>query len=208
MLAILWPLADGESFLEGYLVGNPKRVGILALQGAVEPHKAHLLALGCEVVEVRTRDQLERADFGGLILPGGESSTMLRLLNIFDMKDALSAYAATHPVWGVCAGSILMATHVENPNQESFALIDFDVRRNAYGRQLDSFTCEIAGMREAPFIRAPQFKRVGADVKVLACLGDEAVWVDQGQHMATSFHPELAWEKPSPVHRAFVEKIK
>ncbi|MEO5667432.1 MAG: pyridoxal 5'-phosphate synthase glutaminase subunit PdxT [Bdellovibrionota bacterium] len=185
-----------------------RRVGILALQGAVEPHKAHLEALSCEPVEIRTRADLEKADFGGLILPGGESSTMLRLLNIFGMKEALVAYAKTHPVWGVCAGSILMAHHVENPEQESLDLIDLDVRRNAYGRQLDSFTTELAGMREAAFIRAPQFKRVGSDVRVVASHNGEPVWIDSGRHMATSFHPELAWEKPSPVHVAFVAKIK
>jgi len=185
-----------------------KRVGILALQGAVEPHKAHLIALGCEPVEIRTRAQLEKADFGGLIMPGGESSTMLKLLGIFEMKEALVNYAKTHPVWGICAGSILMAKHVENPDQESFGMIDLDVRRNAYGRQLDSFTTELAGMREAAFIRAPQFKRVGRDVKVLATHNGEPVWVEAGLHMATSFHPELAWEKPSPVHKAFVDKIR
>ena len=183
------------------------RVGILALQGAVEPHKEHLKAMGCEPVEVRTREALEKADFEGLIMPGGESSTMLRLLNIFGMKEALSNYAKTHPVWGICAGSILMAKTVENPDQESFALIDLDVRRNAYGRQLDSFTTEVAGMREAAFIRAPQFKRVGKDVKILATHKGDPVWVESGRHMATSFHPELAWEKPSPVHQAFLEKI-
>lgn len=184
------------------------RIGILALQGAVDPHKSHLEALSCEPVEVRTLAQLESPNFAGLILPGGESSTMLRLLNIFGMKEALKSYSSTHPTWGICAGSILMAKHVENPEQESFGLIDLDVRRNAYGRQLDSFKAEIAGMREAAFIRAPQFKRVGPGVKVLAEHNSEAVWVEEGLHMATSFHPELAWEKPSPVHQAFVKKVR
>jgi pyridoxal 5'-phosphate synthase pdxT subunit len=183
------------------------RVGVLALQGAVDPHKAHLEALGCEFVDVRTRAALEKADFQGLILPGGESSTMLRLLNVFEMKQALVDYSKTHPVWGVCAGSILMAKHVENPEQESFGFIDLDVRRNAYGRQLESFTCELAGMREAAFIRAPQFTRVGPGVKVLAEHGGEPVWVEEGLHMATSFHPELAWETPSPVHQSFFKKL-
>jgi 5'-phosphate synthase pdxT subunit len=183
------------------------RVGILALQGAVDPHKQHLKSMGVEPVEVRTLDALRKADFAGLILPGGESSTMLRLLNTFGMKQALADYAKTRPVWGICAGSILMAKNVENPAQESFGFIDLDVRRNAYGRQLDSFTTELAGMREAAFIRAPQFKRVGQGVKVVASHNGDPVWVDQGLHMATSFHPELAWERPSPVHKAFLEKI-
>ena len=184
-----------------------KRVGILALQGAVEPHRPHLTALGCEVVEIRTRAQLERADFDGLIMPGGESSTMLNLLNVFEMKDALRSYAASKPVWGICAGSILMAHAVENPVQESFNFIDLDVRRNAYGRQLESFTTELAGMSQAAFIRAPQFKRIGPEVKVLAAYNGEPVWISQGRHMATSFHPELAMERPSPIHRAFVESL-
>jgi pyridoxal 5'-phosphate synthase pdxT subunit len=183
------------------------KVGILSLQGAVEPHKEHLRALDCEIVEVRKRAHLEDAALAGLIIPGGESSTMLKLLNIFDMKAALVDFARTRPVWGVCAGSILMAKTVENPAQESFGLIDFDVRRNAYGRQLESFTAELAGMREAAFIRAPQFKRVGSQVKVLAQYEGEPVWIEEGRHMATSFHPELAREKPSPLHKAFVEKL-
>ncbi len=184
------------------------KVGILALQGAVEPHKAHLKALGCEPIEIRTRSQLENSDVAGLILPGGESSTMLRLLNTFGMKEALQSFAARKPVWGICAGSILMARSVENPAQESFGFIDLDVRRNAYGRQLDSFTTELAGMKQAAFIRAPQFRRIGPGVKVLASYKGEPVWIEEGKHMASSFHPELAWEKPSPLHRAFVEKLQ
>lgn len=183
------------------------KIGILALQGCVDPHEKHLRALGVEPVRVKTRKALEDPELQALIIPGGESGTMLKLLGIFDMKQSLSDFAAKKPVWGVCAGSILMAKNVENPVQESFGFIDFDVARNAFGRQMDSFTAPIAGMREAAFIRAPRFKRIGKSVEVLAAYKDEAVWIRSGRHMATSFHPELAHEVPSPCHVHFVESI-
>ena len=182
------------------------KIGILALQGCVEAHEKHLRVLGAEPLRVRNRKQLENPELSGLILPGGESSTMLKLLEIFDMKQSLRDFASKRPVWGICAGSILMAHKVENPNQESFQFIDLDVRRNAFGRQLDSFTTELAGMREAAFIRAPRFCRVGNNVKVLASYEGEAVWVESGLHMASSFHPELSHETPSPLHTYFVKK--
>jgi 5'-phosphate synthase pdxT subunit len=183
------------------------KIGILALQGCVEPHEKHIRALGAEAVQIRTRQGLEDPQVAGLILPGGESSTMLKLLGILDMKQSLRDFAARKPVWGVCAGSILMAQRVENPSQESFGFLDLDVRRNAFGRQLDSFTVPLAGMKEAAFIRAPRFTRVGEALKVLASYKDEPVWVESAMHMASSFHPELAHEVPSPCHQKFYEKI-
>jgi pyridoxal 5'-phosphate synthase pdxT subunit len=184
------------------------RVGVLALQGCVAPHIPHLEALGLEVELVKTKKQIEDPDLAALILPGGESSTMLKLLTLFDLKKSLEDFAARKPVWGVCAGSILMAKKVENPAQESFAFIDLDVRRNAYGRQLESFITELAGIKDAAFIRAPLFERVGPSVKVIAEHDGHPVWVVSGKHMATSFHPELSSEKPSPCHRAFLELIR
>jgi 5'-phosphate synthase pdxT subunit len=182
-----------------------KRVGVLALQGAVQPHFAHLRAAGVEPVEVRTREELASVD--GLIIPGGESSTMLKLLNILGLKQSLRDFAASKPMWGMCAGSILMAREVSHPAQESFGFMDLAIERNAFGRQLDSFTTEIAGMKDVAFIRAPRIRAFGAGVRILAQFEGEAVWVEEGRHMASTCHPELSLQTPSPFHRHFVEKL-
>ncbi len=182
------------------------KVGVLALQGCVQPHFAHLRAAGAEPVEVRTREDLNSVD--GLILPGGESSTMLKLLNTLGLKQALCDFAARKPVWGICAGSILMAREVTHPQQESFAFMDISVERNAFGRQLESFTTELAGMKDVAFIRAPRIRTLGPGVRVLADLEGEPVWVEEGRHMASTCHPELSPETPSPFHLRFVERLR
>lgn len=182
-----------------------KKIGILALQGAVEPHAQHLRKLGAEVVYVRLPQDLQ--GISGLILPGGESTTMLKLAKQFDLWEPLRAKAQEIPFWGICAGSILMAKSVENPQQESLGVMDIAVRRNAYGRQLESFQQELqteSGPQAAVFIRAPKFTGWGKSVRVAGTLNGDAVFLEEGKHMATAFHPELTdngW-----FHRRFLAK--
>jgi 5'-phosphate synthase pdxT subunit len=184
------------------------RIGILGLQGAVAPHRAKLQALGQDAAIVRNEEELSACR--GLIIPGGESTTMLKLIHDYRLKPALLDFARQHPVWGVCAGSILIAQQVENPAQECFGLLPITVRRNAYGRQNESFIGEIEltlpghapARQEAVFIRAPQIVRWATGVTVLARHGGIPVAVCQGHHMATTFHPELS--VPDSLHRFFL----
>ncbi|HCM84000.1 MAG TPA: pyridoxal 5'-phosphate synthase glutaminase subunit PdxT [Rhodospirillaceae bacterium] len=180
-------------------------IGILALQGAVTPHFPHLNALGVTFTEVRAVEDLLNID--GLILPGGESSTMLKLIDVYNMKSALADFFKTKPAWGICAGTILMAREVSNPAQFSFNAIDIAVVRNGYGSQLDSFHADI---NEYPvsFIRAPVIDKIGKDVGVKAEHSGHAIWVEQGNKMATAFHPELTPDYPSPMHQRFLELVQ
>lgn len=181
------------------------RIGVLALQGDFEAHRKALARLGAESFEVRTAEELERA--AGLIVPGGESTTMLKLLRGEGLWEALADYARRRPVFGTCAGAILMAAKVTNPEQESLGLVDIDVERNAYGRQVHSRVAVVEaedGPLEAVFIRAPVIRRTGPEVRVLARYQGDPVWVEQGMHMAATFHPELTSDLRA--HRRFVEK--
>ena len=183
-------------------------VGILALQGAVQPHVAHLEALGCTVREVRLPRDLD--SIGGLILPGGESTTLLKLIALFEMDAPLMAAARRMPFWGICAGSILMASSVTNPAQRSFRLMNFGIRRNAYGRQNESFNHVLEtrhGQGLVSFIRAPQITAVETEVETLAEHAGLPVWLEQGPHMVTTFHAELSVETPSFAHRYFLQKV-
>lgn len=176
-------------------------IGILALQGAVQPHKAHIEAAGAEFRAVKTAE-----DFAGVnafILPGGESTTMLKLIDAFDLWEPLKQEFKKKPVWGICAGSILIAEHVTNPAQKSFGLIPMTVQRNAYGRQLESHHGAVCDYNVS-FIRAPVMEKLGSDVKVKAQHEGTPVWVQYGQYMATTFHPELTLDYPSPMHHEFV----
>jgi 5'-phosphate synthase pdxT subunit len=183
------------------------RIGILALQGAVAPHRAKLAALGHEGAPVRDAEDL--APCRGLIIPGGESTTMLKLIQDFGLRGALLEFAARRPVWGVCAGAILIAEQVENPPQDSLALLPIAVRRNAYGRQNESFITEVTVTlpgappvrQEAVFIRAPVVTRHGPEVSVLASHGGHPVALLHGRHLAATFHPELSL--PDTLHRYF-----
>jgi 5'-phosphate synthase pdxT subunit len=180
-------------------------VGILALQGAIEAHEQHLKKLGATARLVKTAEDL--TDLRGLILPGGESTTMIRLAKQFSLWSELQALMI--PCWGVCAGSILMAKEVENPAQESLALMDIKVRRNAYGRQLESFQQELlvdGKAEQAVFIRAPKFVSWGSGVKKRGTLGQEVVFLDDGKHMVTAFHPELT--DSSWFHELFLQRLK
>jgi 5'-phosphate synthase pdxT subunit len=192
----------------------PKRVGVLALQGDFEAHEKALRRAGADVVLVRTADGL--ADVDGLVIPGGESTTMLKLLHYMDLMEPLRRFAAVKPMFGTCAGAILLAKEVLHPAQESLGVVDLTVERNAYGRQLDSRVVNIApgpefleraggGEIEAVFIRAPIIRRAGPSVKVLAEYDGNPVLVEQGQYLIATFHPELT--KDARVHTLFLNKL-
>ena len=179
-------------------------IGVLALQGDFEKHARMLERCGAQAWECRTAADLARVD--GLIIPGGESSTMLKLIEYMGLMPALRAFAK--PVFGTCAGAILLAKEVKNPAQASLGLMDLTVERNGYGRQIDSHISRLAvegGELEAVFIRAPIIRRAGDGVTVLARDHGDPVWVEQGPHMATTFHPELTGDER--VHRRFLEKV-
>jgi 5'-phosphate synthase pdxT subunit len=180
-------------------------IGVLALQGAVEPHRPHIEVAGAAFKSVKTPEQFDEVD--GFILPGGESTTMLKLIETFDLWDALKDHFAKKPVWGICAGSILIAENVTNPSQKSFGLIPMTVERNAYGRQLDSHHAMINGY-DVSLIRAPVIAKVGKDVDVKATHDGKPVWVRKGKYMATTFHPELTLDYPSPMHQEFIDIVR
>ena len=183
-----------------------KTVGILALQGDFDAHRKAVERAGGRAVEVRTAQELESCD--GLIVPGGESTTMLKLLDIEKLTEPLRQFAARKPVFGTCAGAILLARSVTHPVQPSLNLIDIEVERNAYGRQIDSRVARVDAQgreMEAVFIRAPKIRRVGPESKILAVYNGDPVWVEQGRHMVTTFHPELT-DDPR-VHQAFLAKV-
>lgn len=183
------------------------KVGILALQGDYEAHAKAIERAGGEAVEVRTRADLDSVD--GLIIPGGESTTMLKLLNEENLFEPLREFGQKKPVFGTCAGVILIAKDVENPQQDSLGLMDVGVQRNAYGRQVDSHITKLPveglGDLEAVFIRAPIIKRAGDGVRVLATHRGDPVLVEQGLHMAATFHPELTSD--SRVHKRFLDRL-
>jgi 5'-phosphate synthase pdxT subunit len=190
----------------------PATIGVLALQGAVARHVHAIERLGLEAVEVRTADQLDRVD--ALVLPGGESTTMSKLLDANELFAPLAERLADGmPALGTCAGMILLATDVLDgrPDQRCFGAVDIAVRRNAFGRQVDSFEADIAlaGLDEAPvhavFIRAPVVERVGDHVHVLADVGGRPVACRQGDVIVTSFHPELS--EDLRVHELFVRQV-
>jgi len=191
-----------------------KRVGVLALQGDFEAHSKALARAGAEAVEVRDAAALQGLD--GLVIPGGESTTMLKLLRYENLFDALAEFGRKKPVFGTCAGAILMANEVSSPAQESLGLVDIAVERNGYGRQIDSRVAEIApepafeertapGKLEAVFIRAPIIRRAGDDVRVLARYAGDPVLLEQGRHLVATFHPELTSD--TRVHELFLEKL-
>jgi len=190
---------------------NPT-IGILALQGAFRAHELSVRRLGADTLQVRTPDDLDRVD--ALVMPGGESTTMSHLLATSQLFDPIAKRLADDmPTFGTCAGMILLSTHVHDAreDQRSFASLDVDVRRNAYGRQVDSFEVDldVAGLEEpfhAMFIRAPRVERVGPGVEVLAEHDGVAVLVRQGPILAASFHPELTDD--SRIHERFLTMVK
>jgi pyridoxal 5'-phosphate synthase pdxT subunit len=181
------------------------KIGVLALQGDFDAHRRRLDELGAQVVLVRKPEQLEEID--GLVIPGGESSTFLKLLGE-EGFDKLKQFVRVKPTFGTCAGAILLANEVENPRQSGLGAIDIGIRRNAYGRQLESSIREGKfgnSPIEMVFIRAPKISRVGSGVEVLATEGGDPVAVRQGNVMAATFHPELSDD--GRVHQAFLEMV-
>ena len=182
------------------------QVGVLALQGAFAAHSECLTSIGVQSVEIRTPEQLGSVD--ALLMPGGESSTMSQLLESSGLFDPIAARIADGmPVFGTCAGMILLASEILDgrSDQRSFSAIDISVRRNAFGRQVDSFEANIdssVGEFHGVFIRAPRIERVGVGVEVLGRINDEPVLVRQGNVLAASFHPELS--NDARLHEYFV----
>jgi len=187
-------------------IGGASTVGVLALQGDFDAHRKRLEELGAKVVLVKKPEQLDLLD--GLIIPGGESGTFLRLLGEAGFKK-LKDFVRLKPTFGTCAGAILLAKEVENPKQLGLGALDIGIRRNAYGRQIDSSIRE--GMFgnvpiEMVFIRAPKIERIGPGVAVLATDSKDPVVVRQGKTMAATFHPELS-DDPR-IHKAFLDLIQ
>lgn len=185
------------------------KVGVLALQGAFAAHSECLQSLGCDTVEVRLPRDLENVD--ALVMPGGESSTMSQLLLSSGLFDAIAQRIADGmAVFGTCAGMILLASEVLDgrPDQRSFSAIDISVRRNAFGRQIDSFESTVTtsvGDFHGVFIRAPRIERLGPGVEVVGELNGEPVMVRQNKILAASFHPELAGD--ARMHQYFLDNM-
>ena len=187
-------------------------VGVLALQGDVREHLVALAGLGVTARPVRLARELD--DLDGIVIPGGESTTICRLLDVFELRGPLSErLTAGLPAFGSCAGMIVLAGEILDgrPDQEPLRAIDIVVRRNAFGRQVDSFETDLeldgvaGGPIRAVFIRAPWVERVGPDVQVLARVGEHPVAVRQGRVLATSFHPEVAGD--DRLHALFLDVI-
>jgi 5'-phosphate synthase pdxT subunit len=188
---------------------GPLTVGVLALQGAYAAHATSLTRLSATPRLVRVPEQLDGLD--GLIMPGGESTTMLKFLERNGFFDVLQSWVRTTPTFGTCAGAILLANHVENPPQRSLAALDITVERNAYGRQIDSsiLTAETAlpgGPLEMVFIRAPRIRSTGPTVETLAARDGFPTLVRSGHILAATFHPELSQD--TRVHQLFLDLIR
>lgn len=198
-----------------------KNVGILALQGDFNAHRLAVeraAGIDSQVLasEVRSAEDLARCD--ALIIPGGESTTMWKLLEEEKLIEPIRNFASSKPIYGSCAGAILLAREVSHPAQTSLGLMDISIERNAYGRQIDSRIAAVtlehrtpgedptdAQGFEAVFIRAPIIRRAGPGTRVLASYAGDPVWVEQGRHMVTTFHPELTSDPR--VHRRLLEKL-
>jgi 5'-phosphate synthase pdxT subunit len=183
-------------------------IGVLAIQGDYEAHKSRLEQLGAEVTLVRKPEQLDAID--AIVIPGGESSTFLNFLDEHGFLEKLKNFVRTKPTFGTCAGAILLAKDVENPPQRSLGVLDIRIRRNAYGRQIDSSIREaVTELGETPlelvFIRAPKIMSTGKSVEVLATQGGDPVLVRQGKIMAATFHPELSSD--TRVHQEFLKLV-
>jgi 5'-phosphate synthase pdxT subunit len=188
-------------------------IGVLALQGAYNAHAKALASLGATPRLVRTPAELEGpgGKIDGLIMPGGESTTMLKFLDRNGFFSILQTYVKSTPTFGTCAGAILLANHVEHPAQRSLAALDITVERNAYGRQIDStiVTADTAlpgGPLEMVFIRAPRIRLTGPTVETLATRDGFPTLVRSGHILAATFHPELAHD--SRVHQLFLDLVR
>ena len=186
------------------------RIGILALQGGFQAHRAKLESLGVDVVEVRLPKHLDPCD--GLILPGGESTTMLKLIHAYDLWSPLQTYAAQkRPILGTCAGAILMVEKVNFKGQESFGWIPATINRNAYGSQVVSFRTEVdcplwqLEKVDAYFIRAPKFDNIGEGVAIISSSDDGVNGLEYKHFSAVTYHPELGEE--NRFHQAWIQRF-
>lgn len=187
----------------------PTTVGILGYQGCIEPHEEIFARLGAPTLRVRTPEDLNQVD--RLVLPGGESTTMLRFIKRYGMKEPLQRFALSHPVWGICAGAILAAREVHNPDQDSLGIMDIAAHRNFYGSQLDSFTTQLTipgfpSPIESQFIRAPLLSPLAPtqgrpEPVVESSIPGQSVFISQGRLWACSFHVELG--ASSALHERF-----
>jgi pyridoxal 5'-phosphate synthase pdxT subunit len=180
-------------------------IGVLAIQGDFDAHRKRLEELGADVVLVRRPEQLDKID--GLVIPGGESGAFLKILGEKGFEK-LREFVRLKPTFGTCAGAIMLAREVTNPDQPGLGALDIRIRRNAYGRQVDS-SIRTGKLGESPlemvFIRAPRIERLGPQVEVLATEGKDPVAVRQGRAMAATFHPELSDD--TRIHRAFLDLV-
>lgn len=206
------PLSD---FPSAQMTSSPKpRIGVLAIQGDFAAHAEALRECGAEPVLVRKPEELTlsgSAALDGLVLPGGESTTVLKFLERDGFLESLAAFVQTKPVFGTCAGCILLAHNVTSPPQRSLDALDIDVERNAYGRQIDSAVLDAETKLGGPplemvYIRAPRITRAGEGVEVLAQRDGFPVLVRQGTRMAATFHPELSRDRR--VHQLFVSLVR
>jgi len=182
------------------------KIGVLAIQGDFDAHRRRLEELGAEVVLVRKPEELDEVE--GLVIPGGESGAFLRILGEEGMKK-LADFVRVKPTFGTCAGAIMLAKEITNPAQVGLGALDVRIRRNAYGRQIDSSIRE-GKFGDAPvemvFIRAPKIEKLGAGVEVIATEGEDPVAVRQGKIMAATFHPELSQD--TRIHQAFLDLVR
>jgi pyridoxal 5'-phosphate synthase pdxT subunit len=188
--------------------GAGPRIGVLAIQGDYAAHAAALADCGATPSEIRKLEELAAID--GLIIPGGESTTMLKFLERSNLFDALKDFCSRKPVFGTCAGTILIAREVRNPAQRSLGAIDVVVERNAYGRQIDSSiliapSALPGGPLEMVFIRAPRIAAIGPGVEALASRDGSPTLIRQGSILAATFHPELSHDRR--VHKLFVDIV-
>lgn len=184
------------------------RIGVLAIQGDYAAHAAALSDAGAIPVEIRKPEELAGID--AIVIPGGESTTMLKFLEKLGFFEALESFCASKPVFGTCAGAILLAREVRNPAQRSLGVLDAVIERNAYGRQIDSTILNAPSALpgdplEMVFIRAPRFASIGPNVEALASRDGSPALVRQGRIMAATFHPELSHDRR--VHKLFVDIV-
>lgn len=188
------------------------KMGVLALQGDFAKHAEVLRSLGIEVVEVRKPQDLQQC--AGLIIPGGESTVILRQIDFIGLREPLLAFASQKPVFGTCAGLILMASNIQSSPLKPLQLLDIEIERNAFGRQIESFHASIvlnfsdghSKIFPAYFIRAPRIRSCGQEVEILAHLEGEPILVRQGHHLGATFHPELTSDPL--VHQYFIDLVK
>lgn len=187
-------------------------IGVLALQGAFSKHMMMLESIGVQALDIRKPIELSLCD--GLIIPGGESTTMMRQVGFINLEESIKEFAKTRPVFGTCAGLILMSQEIIGDVMEPFGLLNVSVERNAFGRQYESFSVNLSASLGAVkpqtiaafFIRAPRIRSCGPHVEVLAAYEHEPVLVKQGFHLGATFHPELTHD--TSIHHYFMELVK